>query len=160
MLQFHSVRRLMNLVTPRLRLRPFQATDIDSTYLSWLNDPEVTRFSNQRFIEHTAHSCAAYLSNFEKSDNSFLLIEGPQDQRPIGTVTVYRKRQHGTAELGLMIGERCCWGKGYGREAWQSVLMALFAKKGCVRLQEAPHVRTSRWHESWNNRICILRPFV
>jgi RimJ/RimL family protein N-acetyltransferase len=49
----------LNLITRRLRLRPFQAADINDTYLGWLNDPEVTRFSNQRFHQHTAESCAA-----------------------------------------------------------------------------------------------------
>ncbi|WP_255011921.1 GNAT family N-acetyltransferase [Cyanobium sp. Cruz-8D1] len=120
----------MNLITLRLRLRPFHSADINATYLSWLNDLEVTRFSNQRFIEHTADSCAVYLSHFERSGNNFLLIEKTQDQRPIGTATVYRKSQHGTAEIGLLIGERRCWGQGYGREAWQAVLEALLAEEG------------------------------
>ena len=46
----------MDLTTPRLRLDPFQQVDITEPYLSWLNDPEVTRFSNQRFRQHTAES--------------------------------------------------------------------------------------------------------
>jgi len=120
----------MNLVTPRLRLRPFQSADISATYLSWLNDLEVTRFSNQRFIEHTADSCADYLSHFERGDNDFLLIEKSQDQIPIGTATVYRKGRHGTAEIGLLLGERRCWGQGYGCEAWQVVLETLLSEEG------------------------------
>jgi [ribosomal protein S5]-alanine N-acetyltransferase len=120
----------MNLLTPRLHLRPFQSADIDSTYLSWLNDPEVTRFSNQRFIDHTTDSCAVYLSHFEKSGNNFLLIEKSHNHRPIGTATIYRQSQHGTADIGLMIGERRCWGQGYGREAWQAILVALLAEEG------------------------------
>lgn len=120
----------MNLITPRLGLRPFEAADINATYLGWLNDPEVTRFSNQRFRRHSAESCAAYLANFAGSSNSFLLIEQLVDQRPIGTATVYRNNRHGTADIGLMVGERHCWGQGYGREAWQAVLEALLAEAG------------------------------
>ncbi len=120
----------MNLITPRLRLRPFEAADINATYLAWLNDPEVTRFSNQRFREHTVKSCTAYLASFSGSSNSFLLIELQQAQRPIGTATVYRNSDHGTADIGLMLGERRCWGQGYGREAWQAVLEALLAEAG------------------------------
>ena len=118
----------MNLITPRLRLRPFQGADINATYLDWLNDPEVTRFSNQRFREHSVESCVAYLASFAGSSNSFLLIEQRQDQQPIGTATVYRNSHHGTADIGLMLGERCCWGQGYGSEAWQAVLEALLAE--------------------------------
>jgi len=120
----------LNLITPRLRLRPFEAADINATYLGWLNDPEVTSYSNQRFHQHTAESCAAYLESFAGSSNSFLLIEQLEDQRPIGTATVYRTVQHGTADIGLMLGERRCWGQGYGREAWQAVLEALLAEAG------------------------------
>jgi ribosomal-protein-alanine N-acetyltransferase len=120
----------LNLITPRLRLRPFQAADISATYLGWLNDPEVTRFSNQRFRRHTVESCAAYLASFDGFRNSFLLIEQLQDHRPIGTATVYRNRLHGTADIGLMVGERRCWGQGYGREAWQALLDALLREEG------------------------------
>jgi [ribosomal protein S5]-alanine N-acetyltransferase len=120
----------MNLITPRLRLRPFETADINATYLGWLNDPEVTRFSNQRFQQHTAASCATDLASFVESSHSFLLIEQLEDQRPIGTATVYRNNRHGTADIGLMVGERHCWGQGYGREAWQAMLRALLAEDG------------------------------
>lgn len=120
----------MNLTTPRLRLRLFQAADINVSYLAWLNDSEVTRFSNQRFHEHTAASSAAYLASFEGSGNSFLLIEKVEDQLPIGTATVYRNTRHGTADIGLMVGDRRCWGQGYGLEAWQAVMGALLTEVG------------------------------
>jgi RimJ/RimL family protein N-acetyltransferase len=120
----------LNLLTPRLRLRSFQREDVDATYLGWLNDPEVTRFSNQRFYRHTAESSAAYLASFAGTSNSFLLIEQLKDQRPIGTATVYRHSRHGTADIGLMIGERRCWGQGYGLEAWQSLLKILLREDG------------------------------
>jgi RimJ/RimL family protein N-acetyltransferase len=120
----------LKLITPRLLLRPFEAADINTTYLSWLNDPQVTRFSNQRFSRHSVEDCEAYLASFAGSSNSFLLIEQLEDQRPIGTATAYRSVQHGTADIGLMVGERHCWGQGYGREAWKAVLEALLAEKG------------------------------
>lgn len=120
----------MKLITPRLHLRPCQPGDITESYLDWLNDPDVTRFSNQRFRQHTAESSAAYLRSFSGTANSFLLIEQRIDGRPIGTLTVYRNPQHGTADIGLMVGDRNCWGRGYGREAWQVVLEALLQEPG------------------------------
>jgi RimJ/RimL family protein N-acetyltransferase len=120
----------MKLITPRLSLRPFQPEDITEAYLGWLNDPYVTRFSNQRFRQHTAESSAAYLKSFAGKTNSFLLIEQRSDGRPIGTITVYRNPQHGTADIGLMVGDRQCWGQGYGREAWQTVLDTLLRAPG------------------------------
>lgn len=104
----------MNLITHRLRLRPFQAADINATYLAWLHDRQVTRFSNQRFREHTVESCTAYLASFKCSSISFLLIEQRHDKQPIGTATVFRNRHHGTYDIGLMVGERSCWGQETG----------------------------------------------
>jgi len=124
----------MELTTSRLRLQPFQAADINESYLTWLNDPEVTRYSNQRFHQHTAESCAAYLASFARTSNSFLVIEHLENQQPIGTATVYRNKRHGTADIGLMVGERRYWGQGYGREAWQAVLEALLAEAGMRKI--------------------------
>ena len=90
----------------------------------------MTRFSNQRFQHHRAESCATYLASFEATNNSFLLIEKLEDQRPIGTATVYRNSRHCTADIGMMLGERSCWGQGYGREAWKSILEAMLVEAG------------------------------
>ena len=120
----------MKLTTSRLRLRPFQPDDITEIYVGWLNDPAVTRFSNQRFRHHTLESSAAYLASFAGSEHRFLLITLRSNGRPIGTATVYRNPHHGTADMGLMVGDRQCWGQGYGREAWQAMLEALLDEPG------------------------------
>jgi ribosomal-protein-alanine N-acetyltransferase len=106
----------------RLSVRPFIASDVGSAYLGWLNDPEVTRFSNQRFKRHDAISALTYLRTFDGSDNRFLLVCDTESARPIGTLTVYASRPHGTADIGIMIGDRMSWGKGLGQEAWNLVL--------------------------------------
>lgn len=106
----------------RLYLRPFSESDITADYIRWLNDPEVVRFSNQRFRLHDEGSCLAYLRTFADSDNLFLAICRCNDQRLIGTMTAYVSSQHGTADMGLLIGERGLWGQGFGLEAWNLLL--------------------------------------
>ncbi len=118
----------MNISTPRLLIRPFQSGDINSSYLRWLNDKAVTRYSNQRFVSHTTLSSKAYLKGFAGTSNSFLLIKTCHNQKPIGTATVYRDIHHGTAQIGLLIGDRSSWGLGYGHESWQAILEALLAE--------------------------------
>lgn len=120
----------MILSTSRIRIREFKEVDITDTYLSWLNDPIVTRFSNQRFRRHTFESSRAYVASFAGTKNSFLLLEQSTNGCPIGTATIYRQTQHGTADIGLMIGDRKCWGKGYGREAWEALLLSLLEETG------------------------------
>ena len=120
----------MKLTTDRLLLRPFKPSDIDTRYLGWLQDPEVTRFSNQRFRQHTLESCAAYQRSFSGSANTFLVIEHRADQVPIGTMTIYRANNHGTADIGLLLGDRTYWRQGLGVEAWSAVLQTLLKEPG------------------------------
>ncbi len=120
----------MKLTTDRLLLRPFTPNDIDERYLGWLQDPEVTRFSNQRFRSHTLESCFSYQRSFNDSHNTFLLLEHRADRVPIGTMTIYRATHHGTADVGLMLGNRAYWRQGLGKEAWNAVLVALLQEKG------------------------------
>ena len=104
---------------PRLTLHQFGQGDITDDYIGWLNNPEVVRFSNQRFRTHDRASCEAYLKSFEKSDNLFIGIKQKADGRAIGTLTAFVNRQHGTADVGIMVGEAAVWGDGFGLEAWQ-----------------------------------------
>ncbi len=110
--------RLTTLHGRRVTLRYFTAADLSPAYVGWLNDPEVVRFSNQRFRHHDASSCAAYLAGFDGSDNLFLAIDVVEESRVIGTMTAYRNRHHGTVDVGIMLGDRRVWGRGYGIEAW------------------------------------------
>lgn len=106
----------------RVCLCPFAESDITATYIGWLNDPEVVRFSNQRFRGHDEKSCLDYLRTFADGDNIFLAIRLADHKRLIGTMTAYRSSHHGTADMGLLIGERELWGKGFGLEAWTLLL--------------------------------------
>jgi RimJ/RimL family protein N-acetyltransferase len=114
----------------RVRLRRFGEDDVDAEYLGWLNDPVVTRFSNQRFRKHDAASALAYLKSFEGTGNLFLHVSRREDDRPIGTMTAYVSPHHGTADVGIMIGDRDAWGKGYGQEAWDLLVEHLLARPG------------------------------
>jgi len=118
------------LVARRLVLEPFTESAIGPEYLAWLNDPQVTRFSNQRFRRHTDESARSYLATFSGSDNLLLAIRLAQGGRMIGTMTAYIAVPHGTADMGLMIGERTCWGRGYGLEAWSTLLAHLLGERG------------------------------
>lgn len=113
-----------------LKLRPFTGADISPAYLGWLNDPEVTRFSNQRFHRHDAESAQAYLAGFAGGPGLFLLVTEQGSGRPVGTLTAHVQPHHGTADMGILIGARDCWGRGYGLEAWMLLQRWLFDGRG------------------------------
>lgn len=117
------------LTGSKVRLVRFTAADITPAYLSWLNDPLVTRFSNQRFRRHDAAGCRSYLDSFAGTPNLFLSIrrrDGGGDEA-IGTMTAYVSPHHGTADVGILIG-RSAWGGGYGQDAWDTLVAWLLAR--------------------------------
>lgn len=102
-------------------LQTFLHCDISSEYISWLNDPEVMRYSKHRSRIHTQETCVEYLSSFENSPNRFLKIIDRLDNRMIGTLTVYLARERDIADIGIMIGCRKAWGSGIGFDAWATI---------------------------------------
>lgn len=119
----------VQLTSARLVLAPFNAGDISSRYVGWLNDPEVVRYSNQRFRRHDLKSSEAYLRSFEGGPNQFWSIRMAADGVMIGTMTAYIALQHGTADIGLLVGERSVWNQGYGYEAWQRLMDYLLGEQ-------------------------------
>lgn len=156
-----SVSRNPVLTGKRLKVRTFVQEDISDAYIGWLRDPEVTRYSNQRFRRHDDASSKSYFDSFANSHNRFLLIEKLEDESALGTLTVYVAPPHGTADIGIMVGEKSVWGRGYGQEAWDLVVEWLMGEasirkitagtlalnKGMVRLLERSgmHLEATRY---------------
>ena len=98
---------------------------LNKTYVSWLNNTNVVRYSNQRFVQHSTESCRQYFDSFEGTSNRFYAIEDCNSGNLIGTLTIYINLHHGTADVGILIGAVEHWGKGYGYEAFSLAIDAL-----------------------------------
>ncbi len=115
--------------TPRVRLEPFTLKHLTSTYVGWLNDPDVVRFSDQRFRTHTRDTCRAYLESFAGSPNGFwAVILRAEDPAHVGTINMYLEPHHGVADFGVMVGDRRVWGRGIGFEAWRALCEYAFRR--------------------------------
>lgn len=106
----------------KVELKPFREADITDNYLAWLNDADVVRYSNQRFRVHDRSSSLRYLHSFAGTDNLFLSVIRRAEGQVIGTMTAYIAKPHRTADVGVMIGEKSVWGRGYGQDAWNTLL--------------------------------------
>ena len=60
---------MLPITLDRVSLRLFKETDISDDYISWLNDPEVVKFSNQRFMSYNRETCEAFFNSIDISDN-------------------------------------------------------------------------------------------
>jgi RimJ/RimL family protein N-acetyltransferase len=120
------------LIGRKVTLTRFGEQDITERYIGWLNDPVVTRYSNQRFHRHDRKSSRRYLTSFEGTPNLFVSVRRTEDDAAIGTMTVYVSPHHGTADIGILIGDRAVWGRGYGQDAFNA-LVNFLAREPQVR---------------------------
>jgi len=131
-----------NILGNRVLLRKFIVSDITEQYISWLNDSDLMRFSNQKYSKHSAKSCSSYMEGFRNTPNMFLAIERLEDEQVIGTITAYVSQFHGTADLGIMVGHAEARGLGFGLEAW-NLLVDHLIKEGAHRKITAGTLRTN-----------------
>lgn len=116
--------------TPRLVITKFSEQHLTQRYVSWLNDPEVVRYSDQRFATHSLDSCREYFNSFRGTPHWFFAIVARDALGHIGNVTAYIDTHHSVADVGILIGLKACWGRGYGTEAFRAVCDYLLGKVG------------------------------
>lgn len=108
--------------TPRLRIVSFSEKYLTARYVGWLNDPSVVCHSEQRHRSHTLESCRQYWQSFTNTPHHFWAITARDpDMGHIGNMNAYIDKMNSVADVGILIGERAVWGKGYGLEAWVAV---------------------------------------
>jgi len=117
-------RRTLNIVGKLVALGPFVRDDL-ALYHRWINDFEVTRYYLDTPRPQTLEERAAWyerMSTGNLNDIDFLIYE-LATMRPIGRVGLEDiSYQHRRASFGILIGEKDCWGKGYGTEATRLTL--------------------------------------
>jgi RimJ/RimL family protein N-acetyltransferase len=117
-------KRTLNIVGKLVALGPFVRDDL-ALYHRWINDFEVTRYYLDTPRPQTLEERVAWYERMSASDpdNIDFLIYELATMRPIGRVGLEDiSYQHRHASFGLLIGEKECWGRGYGTEATRLTL--------------------------------------
>jgi [ribosomal protein S5]-alanine N-acetyltransferase len=123
----------MKISTERLHLRPLAKAS--PRQVMWLRDPEVVKYSEQRHRQHNLSSQLRYISSFVGRIWAIYLINADVH---IGNVTAAHDPNNNVSDIGIMIGEKAYWGKGFGQEAWNAVCNWQISRDGgCARKLEA-----------------------
>ena len=88
---------------------------VSEAYVGWLNDPQVNRFLESRFVVARPGLDAALRAQPRWPTRSvlFLGMRSIELGRHVGNVKLGPiDRHHGLAEIGIMIGDRAAWGRG------------------------------------------------
>ena len=93
--------------------------DVTEKYVRWMNDENVVQFLESRWQTYTIEDLRDYVRNIVRNPNDFLFgIFLENDGNHIGNIKIGNVNKiHRFGSLGLIIGERDAWGKGYGTEA-------------------------------------------
>lgn len=138
------------MIGERVRLRAIELDDLPR-YVDWLNDPDV-----QRGIErHLPLSLAEEQSWFgammagPPAERSLAIeVQEGQGWRHIGGIGLMRLDPVAhQAEVGLHIGDRSCWGKGYGAEAMRLMMRHAFDTLNLDRLYLRVYEENHRAHD-------------
>lgn len=127
-------------------LRAPEMADLERN-TAWINDREVTRFLSMRYqvaqaAEETwLRGIAGRMMSF---DRTFFAID-TKDGRHIGNTNYFDiSPENRPAELGIMIGEKDCWSKGYGTDALQTLLRFGFDEMNLHRVQLGVYAHNQR----------------
>jgi [ribosomal protein S5]-alanine N-acetyltransferase len=125
------------LLTERLVLGPYMR--VTKRHVEWMNDPEVTRYSENRNRTHTLKSCEKFIATFNGSKRSHIwAIRIAVTNSHIGNITCHTDEANNVTNVGILLGDKSVWGKGFGSEAWRAACDWLLDKDGgAVRKIEA-----------------------
>ncbi len=159
-----GVEPIVNLRGKKVALGPLRR-DLVPLMHRWMNDFEVTQTLAVGRKPSTLEDQEAWYSARvgSKTERLFHVYRLP-DFKPVGNCGLNGiDTQHGLAEFGIVIGEKDCWGKGYGTEACRLLLgygfevlglhtimlRAFGTNLGAVKAYERAGFKlTGRWREA------------
>ncbi|MDW5564093.1 MAG: GNAT family protein [Methanomassiliicoccus sp.] len=115
-----------------VRLRAIEQGDLP-TFVKWINDPEVTEYLQFEPPMSLEDEVTWYHHMIRSKDRAFAIET--LDGRLIGNIGLigldWRNRR---TDLGIMIGEKDAWSRGYGTDAITVMLRYLFGEFGLNRV--------------------------
>ena len=127
---------LIFLQGQRLDLRPLRVADADGPYVSWFNDPEVCLGNSHHVFPYTREAALDFIRYARRARTELVLAMIVRESgRHIGNIALQSIHPiYHSAELSLVIGDKDCWGQGYGKEAARLICQHGFAELNLARI--------------------------
>ena len=103
----------------RLILRQILPTELEEKYIDWMNDPELVQYMESRFHIYSRFDLEKYVNHINEDGSSIMWgIYESDTLEYIGNIKLGSiDWNHRFGDIGLIIGERKSWGKGYATES-------------------------------------------
>jgi RimJ/RimL family protein N-acetyltransferase len=129
---------------PQVSLRPIRISDAEICF-RWISDPQVHRFLGVLQPARTLAQERSWIANIlaDKQQRAFIIED--EEGRPIGTCGLRGiDSERGTSFLGIMIGEKGLWDKGYGTAATTKLVEYAFGELGLREIRLSCHRENRR----------------
>jgi ribosomal-protein-alanine N-acetyltransferase len=117
-------------------LRELEISDVNQSYCNWMNDPEVIQYLKKHPGKWTIKELKDYVREIKKCSNALLwaIISKDKNQH-IGNIKLgHINGINGFSDIGIIIGEKSCWGKGFATEAIKLVVNYAFNQLNLQKL--------------------------
>ncbi len=142
----------------RVYLRPSERSDIPN-FVRWLNDAETTSFLNMRAPMSEAMEEKWFEGMLERQgkDHYHYVICLLENDVPIGSLALFAVDHiNGNAGIGISIGEKSLWGKGYGTDAMNALVDFGFGMLRLERMWLEVYVFNKRARRSYDKSGFVL----
>jgi RimJ/RimL family protein N-acetyltransferase len=139
-------------------LRPAERADVPS-FVRWLNDAETTSFLNMRAPMSVAMEEKWFEGMVERQgkDHYHYVICLLKNDQPIGSLSLFAVDYiNGNAGIGISIGEKTLWGKGYGTDAMNALVDFGFGMLRLERMWLEVYVFNKRARRSYDKSGFVL----
>ena len=128
----------------KVLLRPMKQEDI-ARHHEFNQDPELYALDSTYPRVSPLESAQAFYESRAKFDENIAPFAIEAEGKYIGYCSLMDLRNpHGNLELGIMIGDREYWGRGYGRDAVRLLLDYGFRHLGARRIALTTHAKNER----------------
>jgi len=110
---------LLRIDGRQIYLREICFSDANKNYCRWLNNSQVNKYLESRFERWSSEKLKDYIKEIKRDNNHlFLAIIEKEGEKHIGNIKLGPiNRQHKFADIGVIIGDKDYWGKGFASEA-------------------------------------------
>jgi [ribosomal protein S5]-alanine N-acetyltransferase len=118
------------ILTRSTIIKPITENEITQNYISWLNDNEINKFLETRYLEQTRIKVVNYINSLRNKNNcDMFAIINKETNIHIGnlTITSFNTNNNGSAFFGIMIGDKMSRSIGIGAEVMISFIDFLFS---------------------------------
>ena len=123
----------MSIPGKAIRLRAIERSDIPA-FVRWFNDPEVRQYLDVYIPMSQAQEERWFEAQLADSGNRILGIE-TLDGVLLGNTGLHKINwKERSAELGIVLGEKEYWGRGYGTDAIRTLLWFAFQEMNLHRV--------------------------